>query len=99
MPRVLAHRWWIFLTLIGVLLLRGVAEGQPATTSTMAIGSKNFTENRLLAEMMAQLIEAHSDIRVERKVNLGAPPWCSPPSRTATSTPILSTPAPAGASI
>lgn len=71
MPRVLAHRWWIFLTLIGVLLLRGVAEGQPATTSTMAIGSKNFTENRLLAEMMAQLIEAHSDIRVERKVNLG----------------------------
>jgi osmoprotectant transport system permease protein len=37
----------------------------------ISIGSKNFTENRLLAEIMAQLIEAHTDLRVERKGNLG----------------------------
>lgn len=35
------------------------------------MGSKNFSENRLLSEIMAQLIEAETDLEVERKVNLG----------------------------
>jgi len=47
---------------------RAVAE---AHHKTVVIGSKNFTENRLLAEIIAQLIEAHTDIKVERKTNLG----------------------------
>lgn len=42
-----------------------------STDKTIVVGSKNFTENRLLAEIMAQLIEAHTDIKVERKTNLG----------------------------
>ena len=37
----------------------------------ITIGSKAFTENRLLAEMMAQLIESKTDIEVIRKTNLG----------------------------
>jgi osmoprotectant transport system permease protein len=37
----------------------------------LVIGSKNFTENRLLGEMMAQLVEAELGIEVERRVNLG----------------------------
>lgn len=35
------------------------------------IGSKDFTENKILAEIMAQLIEKNSDVKVERKLNMG----------------------------
>ena len=35
------------------------------------IGSKNFTEQVVLAELVAQLIEANTSISVERKLNLG----------------------------
>jgi len=37
----------------------------------ITIGSKNFTENVLLAHMMADLIEDKTDIAVKRQVNLG----------------------------
>lgn len=35
------------------------------------IGSKNFTEQIILGELMAQLIEAHTSMQVSRKFNLG----------------------------
>lgn len=35
------------------------------------MASKTFTESRILAETMAQLIEENTDISVERKINLG----------------------------
>jgi osmoprotectant transport system permease protein len=35
------------------------------------VGSKNFTEQIILGEIVAQTIEAHSQIRVERRLNLG----------------------------
>ncbi len=35
------------------------------------IGTKNFTEQLILGELMAQVIEAHTDLRVERRFNLG----------------------------
>ena len=38
---------------------------------TVRIGAKNFTENLLLAEMIAQLLEARTDLRVERRYGLG----------------------------
>ncbi|MFZ5823101.1 MAG: glycine betaine ABC transporter substrate-binding protein [Bacillota bacterium] len=37
----------------------------------VTIGSKDFTENIILGEMVAQLIEKNTDIKVERKLNLG----------------------------
>ena len=37
----------------------------------IVVGSKNFTEQIILAELFAQQIEAHSALRVERQVNLG----------------------------
>lgn len=37
----------------------------------IVFASKNFTENQLLAEIMAQLVEERTDIPVERRVNLG----------------------------
>ena len=38
---------------------------------TLVVGSKNFTEQIVLAELFAQQIEAHSDLHVERRLNLG----------------------------
>lgn len=40
-------------------------------TDKVIIGSKDFTENKILAEMMAQMIEKNTDIKVERKINMG----------------------------
>ncbi len=40
------------------------------------IGTKNFTEQLILGELMAQLIESHTDLRVERRFNLGGTMIC-----------------------
>lgn len=40
------------------------------------VGSKNFTEQIVLAELFAQQIEAHSTLHVERRVNLGGTLLC-----------------------
>ena len=37
----------------------------------IVIGSKNFTEQLILGNMVADLIEGNTDIKVERKLNLG----------------------------
>lgn len=44
---------------------------QRATTPKITVGSKFFTEQVILAELLAQHIEARTGIRVERKTNLG----------------------------
>lgn len=47
--------------------LTAISPGQ----DLVVVGSKNFTENRLLAEVMAQLLEARTDLKVVRRINLG----------------------------
>ena len=42
----------------------------------LVVGSKNFAENRLLAEMFAQLIEAKTELTVERRLNLAGTQVC-----------------------
>jgi osmoprotectant transport system substrate-binding protein len=42
----------------------------------IVVGSKNFTEQIVLAELFAQQIEAHSALHVERRVNLGGTMIC-----------------------
>ncbi|MDD3169068.1 MAG: glycine betaine ABC transporter substrate-binding protein [Eubacteriales bacterium] len=37
----------------------------------VTIGSKDFSENVVVGEMLAQLIENHTDLKVERKLNMG----------------------------
>ena len=44
--------------------------------ATVRIGSKNFTEQEIVAEMVAQLIERHTDVPVERKFGLGGTGVC-----------------------
>jgi osmoprotectant transport system substrate-binding protein len=55
------------ILLIGVLL----AGCGSSTDKRIVIGSKNFTEQLILAELMAQHIEAKTDLKVERRLNLG----------------------------
>lgn len=47
------------------------ADGQ-----SVRIGTKNFTEQLILGELMAQLIEARTNLRVERRFNLGGTMIC-----------------------
>lgn len=39
--------------------------------NTVVIGSKDFSESIILAEIFSQMIETHTDLNVERKQNLG----------------------------
>lgn len=55
------------------LFLAGCGGAKP---NTIVVGSKNFTEQIVLAELFAQQIEAHSTLHVERKVNLGGTLIC-----------------------
>ncbi len=45
--------------------------GGGAKSGKVTIGSKDFSENILLGEMVAQVIEGNTEIKVERKLNLG----------------------------
>jgi osmoprotectant transport system substrate-binding protein len=47
-----------------------VAFGAPSASGQVRVGSKNFTEQFILAELYAQALEANG-IKVERKINLG----------------------------
>ncbi len=42
----------------------------------VVVGSKNFTESAILAEVVAQMLEAHTELRVERRTNLGGTMIC-----------------------
>jgi len=43
---------------------------------TVVVGSKNFTEQIILAELLAQQIETHTTLRVDRRLNLGGTLIC-----------------------
>ena len=45
-------------------------------SSTIVAGSKNFTEQIILAEILSQQIEAHLPLRVDRRLNLGGTLIC-----------------------
>lgn len=67
----------LFVLLLAVALvislgsLGGCGQGQAAAGGTITIGSKDFTENIALAHIMADMIESYTDLKVNRKVNLG----------------------------
>ena len=57
-------------------LLSADTEGGEDGAGTIQVGGKDFTEQSILAEMMAILIEATSNIRVERSLYLGGTMIC-----------------------
>ncbi len=54
-----------------ILLLAGMLAGCSGGGKTIVVGSKNFTENIVLGEIIAQMIEKNTDLKVERKLNMG----------------------------
>lgn len=79
------HRRWfkpgtrfiLVAALAGVLVLvAAVVYSQRSTSATVTIGSKNFTEQIVLGELLAQTIERGTTLHVERKLNLGGTLIC-----------------------
>ncbi|MEG1661979.1 MAG: glycine betaine ABC transporter substrate-binding protein, partial [Clostridiales bacterium] len=48
----------------------------PAALRTISIGSKDYTEQAIIGNMAAELIEARTDIKVNRKLDLGGTQVC-----------------------
>ncbi len=73
----------ILLVLVGVFSYftrpsagRYLTASSKIQTGTIRIATKNFTEQLILGEIMSQLIEARTDLRVERRFNLGGTMIC-----------------------
>lgn len=65
------------------ILVLAVACAVPAgAAETVVVGSKNFPENRLLAEMFARVIEERTALQVERRLNLAGTQVCFEALRT-----------------
>jgi osmoprotectant transport system permease protein len=62
--------------LAGAVDLLGQEALPPAEIPRIAIGSKNFSESRLLAEIFAQCLEADGAFRVDRRFNLAGTAIC-----------------------
>jgi len=55
---------------------------QKGSQGHIVVGSKNFMENKLLAEIFAQLIESRTDLQVERRLGLAGTQVCFEALRT-----------------
>ena len=67
------------LLLVALGACAAIGSRSPAanqSAKTIRIGSKNFTEQLILGELMAQMIEAHTDLVVDRRFNLGGTMIC-----------------------
>ena len=65
--------WMVILLSCLLLLLPGCRSGRERR---VVIGSKNFTEQIVLAELLAQVIAARTGLQVERRLNLGGTLIC-----------------------
>ena len=63
-------------TLISVLLILLTCACASSHSNRIVIGSKNFTESLILGELMAQQIEAHTRLKVERRFYLAGTYIC-----------------------
>jgi osmoprotectant transport system permease protein len=74
--------WWIAgaiaaaaVVVLSASLMSGLI-GLTSGTPRIIVGSKNFTEQLVLGELIAQTIERETDLEVERKLNLGGTLIC-----------------------
>jgi osmoprotectant transport system permease protein len=61
----------VVLTAVAVIALAAAALATRGTANVIRVGSKNFTEQIILGEIVAQTIEARAGMKVERRLNLG----------------------------
>src|ERR1700704_2813176 len=59
-----------------LLLLLLAAPAPLIAADRIVVGSKNFEESRLLAEMFAQLLESRTSLQVERRLGLAGTQVC-----------------------
>ncbi|MFP4055476.1 MAG: glycine betaine ABC transporter substrate-binding protein [Candidatus Brocadiia bacterium] len=62
--------------LISQGLLEREAQPGGGTEGPVTVGSKHFTEQEILGEMMALMLEYHTDLQVNRRLNLGGTMIC-----------------------
>jgi osmoprotectant transport system substrate-binding protein len=77
---VRAPRWTLCAVVLSptllVLLILFTSACAPPHSDRVVIGSKNFTESLILGELMAQQIEAHTSLKVERRFYLAGTYIC-----------------------
>ena len=56
----------VFLVVVGAVIVRGFS-----TPHAVVVGSKNFTEQFVLGELIAQTLERYGGLTVDRRLNLG----------------------------
>ena len=56
--------------IVAVLWPVGAAAADQPVPPTVVVGAKNFTEGTILGEIMAQALETHAGVRVDRRFNL-----------------------------
>ena len=70
---IISSRSWISVA-VGLALI--LSSCSPAHNDRIVVGSKNFTESFLLGEMMAQMIEARTHLKVDRRFYLAGTYIC-----------------------
>lgn len=70
------------VVLLLVTVLSTVDYARSASTAVVVVGSKNFTEQVILGELVAQTVERDGGVRVIRKLNLGGTFVCDRAIRT-----------------
>jgi osmoprotectant transport system permease protein len=65
------HKIAVVLGIIIVIISGLILLNSQQTPATITIGSKNFTEQVILGEILAQQIENNTNLKVDRKFNLG----------------------------
>jgi len=70
-PRHSRRAHWVVLLVALIVGTLGVSGCRRERAPKITVGSKFFTEQVLLAELLAQQIEAKTGIKVQRKTNLG----------------------------
>lgn len=73
MPLLLDRRSVLRLLAGGALAFAGCGG---ARSDTIVVGSKNFTEQIILGELLAQMVEAHTRWHPDRRLNLGGTFLC-----------------------
>lgn len=71
-----AHIAVLLLLVLLSLIVVASTSCSPSHSNRIVIGSKNFTESLILGELVAQMIEAHSSLKVERRFYLAGTYIC-----------------------
>lgn len=66
----------VLSSILLVLLILLMSSCAPSHSDRVVIGSKNFTESLILGELMAQQIEAHTSLKVDRRFYLAGTYIC-----------------------